>query len=282
MPAPVVAIKSTTQEHLDVLDVVNDLVLLKDGSCCLILKVSAVNFNLLSDKEQEAIIFAYAGLLNSLTFSIQIVVKSQRKDVSKYLDLLQEQENAVSSEKKRQQIFRYRKFINQIVKEGNVLDKKFYCIIPFSRLELGLSASNPFSLNKPKTLPYDKTYIINKAMSVLMSKKDHLIRQFARVGLTTKQLTGNDIVQLLYNAYNPSIAKETGFSKIDRLDSPITQSLLTLKGEPPTSSAIDHQPIARDPAAAEPDNNPASSPEYKTEIVESPPTSESTEPNSWN
>jgi len=134
MPAPVVAIKSTTQEHLDVLDVVNDLVLLKDGSCCLILKVSAVNFNLLSDKEQEAIIFAYAGLLNSLTFSIQIVVKSQRKDVSKYLDLLQEQENAVSSEKKRQQIFRYRKFINQIVKEGNVLDKKFYCIIPFSRL----------------------------------------------------------------------------------------------------------------------------------------------------
>jgi len=115
-----------------------------------------------------------------------------------------------------------------------------------------------------------------------MSKKDHLIRQFARVGLTTKQLTGNDIVQLLYNAYNPSIAKETGFSKIDRLDSPITQSLLTLKGEPPTSSAIDHQPIARDPAAAEPDNNPASSPEYKTEIVESPPTSESTEPNSWN
>ncbi|MFC1653697.1 hypothetical protein ACFL1M_02520 [Patescibacteria group bacterium] len=259
-PAP---IKSTTQDHLDILDITNDIIMQKDGSCSLVLKVSAVNFDLLSEQEQEAIIFAYAGLLNSLTFPIQILVKSQRKDVSKYLDLLQEQENVASTEKKRRQIFEYRKFIGQIVKEGNVLDKKFYCVIPFSRLELGLGASNPLSLKKERSLPYDKDYILKKALATLNPKKDHIVRQFARVGLNTKQLNTNEIVHLFYTAYNPNVAKETGFSKIDRLDSPITQSTVTLS--PPVQESSPEQKA--DPSTKN-DQTPNQQPQLKTEIVQ--------------
>ena len=72
-------IKSTTQDHLDVQDIAQDLVVLKDGSACLVLEVSALNFGLLSEKEQDATIYAYAQLLNSLTFSIQIVVSSKQR-----------------------------------------------------------------------------------------------------------------------------------------------------------------------------------------------------------
>lgn len=223
-----VAIKSTTQEHLDILDIRDDVVILKDGGVSLVLQVSAVNFDLLSEEEQEAIIYAYAGLLNSLTFPIQIVVKSQRKDISNYLELLKKQENSSVSLKRKQQIMEYRQFVSQIVKEGNVLDKKFYCIIPFTRIELGLHASNPLSLKKNTALPYDKSYILNKALTALHPKRDHLIRQFARVGLFARPLNTQELTQLFYNAYNPDQAKEKSLTGSERYDYPLVQSRLDI------------------------------------------------------
>jgi hypothetical protein len=86
-------IKASTQEHLSVHNIRDNIVMLKDGSCSLLLSVSAVNFDLLSEREQDAIIYAYGSLLNSLTFSIQIFIRSQKKDISSYLKLLEKQEN---------------------------------------------------------------------------------------------------------------------------------------------------------------------------------------------
>lgn len=75
MPAQT-PIKASTQDHLNIEDIKDDIIMLKDGSCCIILQTNAVNFNLLSEAEQEAIIFAYAGLLNSLSFPVQIFIRS--------------------------------------------------------------------------------------------------------------------------------------------------------------------------------------------------------------
>jgi len=72
----------STQSHLDIEDIRDNLVILKDGSCCLILQTTAVNFSLLSEGEQDATIYSYAGLLNSLTYSVQILIKSQKKDIN--------------------------------------------------------------------------------------------------------------------------------------------------------------------------------------------------------
>jgi len=62
-------IRASTQEHLDIYTIKNHLVFLKDGSVALVLRTTAINFNLLSEEEQDATIYAYAGLLNSLSFS---------------------------------------------------------------------------------------------------------------------------------------------------------------------------------------------------------------------
>ena len=75
MSAP---IRASTQEFLEIEDIKDDLVILKDGSCCLIIKTSAVNFGLLSQEEQDAIIFAYAAFLNSLSFPLQILIFSRK------------------------------------------------------------------------------------------------------------------------------------------------------------------------------------------------------------
>lgn len=221
---PVIPIRATTQEHLDLADIVNNIILLKDGSAAMVIQTSAVNFNLLSEQEQEATIYSYAALLNSLSFPIQILIRSQKKDVSNYVKLLENQEEKTPTSKRKQQVRQYRQFINQIVKEGNVLDKKFYCIIPFSRIELGLSAANPLNLKKPTTLPYDKKYIITKAVTTLEPRRDHLIRQLARMGLSARQLTTAELTELLYKIYNPGSAKGVRVGDGSQYQTPMVQS----------------------------------------------------------
>src|SRR3989339_890084 len=91
-----IPIRSTTQAHLPIEDIRNDIVIMKDGSSALIIEVSAVNFDLLSEREQDAIIYAYGALLNSLTFPVQILIRSQKKDISSYVELLEKEEQKKS------------------------------------------------------------------------------------------------------------------------------------------------------------------------------------------
>lgn len=204
-----IAIRGTTQEHLPVEDIKENLVILKDGSCALVLSVSSVNFDLLSEREQEATIYAYGALLNSLTFPIQLLIMSQKKDISSYLDLLEKQEAIkASSPLLKNLINSYRKFVAEMVKKNNVLDKKFYVVIPFSALELGV-ASSLTSLVKPgRALPFPKEHILQKALVSLNPKKDHLVKLFARLGLTAKQLESKELVKLFYEIYNGESLKQ--------------------------------------------------------------------------
>jgi hypothetical protein len=225
---PVTPIQSTTQENLDIEDITNNIVILRDGSACMALKVSAINFNLLSEEEQDSLIYIYAGLLNSLSFPIQILIRSQRKDITNYLKLLKAQEVRQLSPILKTRIEKYRLFIETIVKERNVLDKKFFIVIPFSVIELGLSPKAALPLpggsQKPKKLPYDKAYIIQKALSSLEPKRDHLLRQLAHLNLSARQLTTQELIQLFYVAYNPDSGESTTLSTSSDYASPITQA----------------------------------------------------------
>ena len=97
----------------------------------------------------------------------------------------------------------YRKFITDTVKKKNVLSKRFFIIIPFSPLELGISSSFASVTRKSKTLPFTKSYVMSKAKAALYPKRDHLIRQIGRLGIKLRQLTSVEIVELLYTTYNP-------------------------------------------------------------------------------
>lgn len=197
------AIKASTQEHLDIFTIENDLVVLKDGSCATVLQTTAINFDLLSEEEQDAIMYAYAGLLNSLSFVIQVLVRSQRKDISTYLELLDNRIQQTPSQKVKESVIRYRRFVKSLVKEKRVLEKQFYIVIPFSSLELGIttSAFNPFA-KRPQKPPFALDYIFDKAVITLNPRRDHLIHQLARIGLKSHQLTTNELITLFHNEYN--------------------------------------------------------------------------------
>lgn len=225
-------IKSTTQDHLDVQDIAQDLVVLKDGSACLILEVSALNFGLLSEKEQDATIYAYAQLLNSLTFSIQIVVSSKQKDISDYLTLLDQQLGKTANPLLHDQLAKYRDFIKTVVRQGNVLDKKFYVAIPFSSLELGVSTNiqSLITINKgPKTLPKPQAEILERAALALSPKRDHLVRLLARIGLRARQLTSPELIQFFFSSYHRSQVETRVTAAADIAPQAITVDFNTLK-----------------------------------------------------
>lgn len=195
-------LRATTQEFLEIADIQDDLLILKDGSCALLIQVSAVNFGLLSEEEQEAIIYAYAALLNSLSFPLQIFIFSKRMDISSYLEKIHQEEEKVTSVKVRAQMQKYAEFISQTVKQNRVLEKRFYLIIPFSAIELGVKGAFGTLVGK-KTLPFPKNYIVQRAKTSLFPKRDHLLRQLARLGLRGEPLTTQKLVELFYEIYNP-------------------------------------------------------------------------------
>src|SRR3970040_242357 len=96
---PDTALSSSTQAHLPVADITDDLILYKDGGAALVMESTSLNFGLLSEKEQQAVIAAYAALINSLSFSLQIVIRTQRKDITSYMKYLEEASKKIMSPK---------------------------------------------------------------------------------------------------------------------------------------------------------------------------------------
>jgi hypothetical protein len=203
------SISSTSQNFLDIYDITNDIVILKNGSASVILTVNAMNFGLLAEQEQDSVIYAYAGLLNSINYPIQILIQSQTKDASSYLKLLDEREKKTKDKLKQAWIRRYSKFVSDLIRERNVLDKKFFVVIPASSLEMALTpAQDLISGFKEQSIEgVEKSVILEKAKNLLDPKRDHLIAQFNRIGLYAQQLSTEEIIRLFYTNYNPEASE---------------------------------------------------------------------------
>lgn len=203
--------KATTQDHLDILDIKDNFVILKNGQVSAVLKTTAVNFDLLSTMEQDALISAFSMLLNSITFPVQVVVRSKRLDITKYVEKVRQTETKISDPLMKLQAQSYRKFVQDTIKNNEVLDKKFYVSIssggknfattpgagPFDWLFSMLGMQNSrVNVNIEENLKEAKVY--------LNPKIDYLSKEFNRIGIKTSQLTTQELVELYFDLYNPT------------------------------------------------------------------------------
>ncbi len=196
-------IKSSTQNHLPIADITNDIVLFKDGGAALVMESTSLNFGLLSEREQSAVIAAYAAMINSLSFSVQIVVRTQRKDISAYLDFLDEEAKKISQPLLAALMQSYRSFITESVKKKTILGKRFFVVLYLSPLELGVGKSVAAITKGAKPLPFTKSYVVKKAKITLYPRRDHLTRQAGRLGLKFRQLSTQELIDLYFAVYNP-------------------------------------------------------------------------------
>jgi len=256
------SISSTTQQFLDIHDIANNFLIMKDGATAIILTVDALNFGLLAEEEQDGIIYAYARLLNSLNYSVQILIRSQTKDITNYLQLLTDQEQATNSKLQKEQIGRYREFVGQLIQDRNVLDKKFYVVVPANSLEMGLLPPQTVvpGVKQVDISTVDRSVILEKAKNILDPKRDHLIAQFGRIGLYARQLQTQEIIQLFYNSYNPEASEgqqltdsnqyTTPLVKASLIDQPASMFEATPATAPTPSATIFEAPQAPEPAPA--------------------------------
>lgn len=189
-------VKASTQTFIEIEEIKDDVLLMKDFSAAVVIEVGAVNFWLLSAEEQSSIIYAYAGLLNSLSFPVQILILSNKMDISSYLEYLGDKINKQKNELIMSRLVSYRDFVKNIIKKNTVLEKRFFFVVPFSPLELGMAGANIGGLNKD--------YVIARAKTSLYPKRDHLIRLLSKIGLRASSMQKQALVELFYNLYNPS------------------------------------------------------------------------------
>ncbi|MBI4097464.1 MAG: hypothetical protein HY426_00305 [Candidatus Levybacteria bacterium] len=186
-------INATTQKFTEIEDIVEDLVVLSGGKACMVLEVVATNFALQSKQEQQAKVLSYASLLNSLSFPIQIIILSRRLDISAYVKLLEQQAESAPSQALSDHIRLYKDFVGQLVQKNTVLDKKFYIAISFSFLERGAEGITDVK---------NKAALIADARKLLHSKTASITQELLRIGLKSKILEKNELVQIFYEIYN--------------------------------------------------------------------------------
>lgn len=192
------ALKTTsTQKFIEIIDISDNIVVLNGGNAAIVIEVKATNFALLSADEQDAKIFSYASLLNSLSFSIQIVIRSKKLNISNYLNLLELEKTKTQNQALSNHIGLYKNFVQELVKVNTVLDKKFYIVIPYSSLERGLTGAKQ-SLSKNSL---EDQFLIG-AKASLKSKAESVLTQLGRLNLKSEVLDKEKLTKLFYDIFN--------------------------------------------------------------------------------
>ncbi len=197
----------STQQYIDITEIRDDLVVMKDGTVRAVLMVSSINFALKSSEEQEAIVQAYITFLNGLEFPLQIVIQSRRMNIDEYLLRLREQERKTQNELLKAQITDYRDFVTELVEMGDIMQKRFIVVVPYdplsnkrrgfwSRLSQAISPIASAKLNKSQW----------EDRKIAMSRRAELLGgQLESMGLTVVRLDTQGLIELYYDVYNPDI-----------------------------------------------------------------------------
>lgn len=200
-------IHSTTQDFTELVDIIDDMVLLKGKNACMILEVSSVNFFLLSADEQSARVYGYMSLINSLSFAIQIVIVSKRVDMGAYIKLLDQKIESTQNLRMKDHLTLYKEFIETLVKDEGLLDKKIYIVIPYSYLEASpLGGATPGAAAKTaKKAPTNNGNFADTAKAALTAKVEVIMAQVSRMGLTGRSLSHEELIKLYYELLNNDV-----------------------------------------------------------------------------
>jgi hypothetical protein len=215
------------QRLLDIAEIKDDCVVLKDGTLRAVLLVSSINFALKSDDEQQAIIAQYIAFLNALEFPVQIVIQSRRLNIEKYIERLKTSEREQQNELLKIQIADYRAFINELVELGQIMQKFFFVVLPYSPLS-----------DRRKSFFQRTSEVLSPAVAVKLAENkfqqrkgalelriEHIQSALNSMGLKSVRLDTQGLIEIYYRVYNPDLfenQKMVETEKIRTTDNPST------------------------------------------------------------
>ena len=194
----------STQDFLNIEQIKEGVIILKNKGLRAVLMVSSLNFALKSEEEQNAIIYQFQNFLNSLDFSCQIVAQSRRINITGYLDKLNEIGEKEKNELLKLQISEYRRFIDDIIKSGAIMQKSFYVVVPFSVMETqGSEATRP-SIRRINQITEED---FQRAKTQLFQRVEFVILGLRACGLEAVPLNNIEITELFWSLHHPQEAE---------------------------------------------------------------------------
>ncbi len=199
----------TTKDFVAVSDIRDSILILKDGSLRSIIEVGSMNFELKSGEEQIAIIQNFQGFLNSIDFPLQIVINSRKLDIGPYLKSLDLLGENLKNELLKIQAAEYTKFIKGLTELANIMAKKFYIVVPFYAVEVATKTTGGFlsalkSIIIPEKFARTLTDEELETYKIQLTQRIEVINGGLRgLGLDTKTLDKDQLINLFYSYYNP-------------------------------------------------------------------------------
>ncbi len=206
-------VPTSTQATLLISELRDNVVIMKDGSFRAVVACKSINFDLMSDMEREGVEYSYQNFLNSLKFTTQILIRSQRVDIGPYLERLIDIRRSNDNMLLGVLMDDYINFIDVLSQEANIMDKSFFIIIPYysspeaeKELQQTKNFFKSFSRTKgPEVTRIDRaTY--DKALSELNTRVDTVISGLFQIGIHSVRLNTRELAELYYNFNNPDTA----------------------------------------------------------------------------
>ena len=206
-------VPTSTQSTLLISELRDNVVILKDGSFRAVVACKSINFDLMSDVEREGVEYSYQNFLNSLKFTTQILVRSQRVDIGPYIERLSEIRRNNDNMLLGVLMDDYINFIDVLSQEANIMDKSFFIVVPYYSspdAEKVLQQTKNFFKSFSKTKGPEVTQIdrstYDKALSELTNRVDTVISGLFQIGIHSVRLNTRELAELYYNFNNPDTA----------------------------------------------------------------------------
>lgn len=227
---------ANSQNLVTIKDIRRDALILKNGSLCQVLLVGGVNFSLKSEQEQNLLTQAYQNFLNSVDFSIQILIHSRKINIDKYLDDLGKRLEEEQSPLLQSQISEYREFIRQFVSENAIMEKMFLVVVPWHPVSLPKAPTGGFKLpffgkksdkaaeEKPSEDEVQREEkMLDENLPQLGQRVNQVMQGLSAMGLDAAVLKSEELAELFFNFYNPE--------SIERGTAAAAQTMKAIEGD---------------------------------------------------
>ncbi len=194
---------NATQEFVPIDDVRDGVVILKDGSIRYVLMASSINFSLKSADERQAILLQFQDFLNSLDFSVQILVESRKLDIRPYIAVLEERYKAQTNDLMKVQIEQYIEFVRSFTESSNIMTKNFFIIVPYDSAIISTQSGFLGSLVSKKDAKKQQDDSFEENRNQLEQRVSVVEQGLSRCGVRVARLGTDEVVELFYKVFNP-------------------------------------------------------------------------------
>lgn len=209
----------STQKYLDIAEIKEDVVVMRDGTLRAVILVSSINFALKSEDEQNGIIAGYVSFLNNIDFPLQIVIQSRELNIDGYLDKLRQKEKEQTNELLKMQTAEYIQYIDELIAMSKIMNKRFFIVVPYNPASDKQKSFFPRFMDvfRPATTIRMKERKFLQRKQELSRRVDNIIGGLSSIGLNTVQLDTQGLIELYYNSYNPSTSLNQKLVDVNQL-----------------------------------------------------------------